>query len=180
LDLGKSVKEVLTPSIAGLGLAGVGVSAAIAGAIKSVKDFGKAAEDLKFTSSESGFNTKQVESWTSGMEAFGDSTEAAHGKLIHFGAEFEQFHQRRKSAFDDLATSMSPRIRAMMEDLRNSATPEIALEKAQKIAESLEGIDRKRFADATGLGESFARLNKGFMAEKWGSTIELHPHRGKS
>lgn len=116
-------------------MAGIGVSASIAGAIKAVKDFGKTAEDLKFTSLESGFSTKKIESLTSGMEAFGDSVEAAHAKQVHLGQELNQFRQHHKSMFDEIIIK-NPLIAPQLEDLRNSKSADEALQKLSELRDS--------------------------------------------
>ena len=149
-------KNVLNPTLVGLGISAITVGGAIAGLAKGIKDLGAYGKEMSFASHETGLAINSLNAWIEAGKRANITSEAMIGSLTSTNEKLSQFEKRRDSALQQFfAVNNDKPVMAKLEhDLRAAAGDR---EKQDRLI--LETYGKLQEADQHLLEEAFGEQN---------------------
>src|ERR1019366_1592505 len=156
-ETSEHIKSILTPAMAGLGLAAISVGGAVAGATAAIKSFGELSLHLTRLREETGMNVTSLLALEQEAVRVGSSAEAMDAGLSKFAENLEQWRAGR-GAIVEAMKNQQPEIIKFYKSLQGKDTQTAIPMVIEEMKQLREYADKKMMTDALGLDPAVARM----------------------
>src|ERR1017187_4668904 len=158
-ETSEHIKSILTPAMAGLGLAAISVGGAVAGATAAIKSFGELSLHLTRLREETGMNVTSLIALEQEAVRVGSSAEAMDAGLSKFAENLEQWGAGR-GAIVEAMRNQRPEIVSFYKSLQGKDTQTAIPMIIAELKELKTVADKKMMLNALGLDPAMALMTK--------------------